>query len=33
MLTRAGMLDGLTKPERAYFRHAFCTSILATDSA
>ena len=33
MLTRAGLLDGLSATERAYFRHAFCTSILATDSA
>lgn len=33
MLTRAGLLDGLSASERTYFRHAFCTSILATDSA
>ena len=33
MLTRACLLDGLSNSERKYFRHAFCTSILATDSA
>ena len=32
MLTRAGLLDSLSSSERTYFRHAFCTSILATDS-